>query len=86
MRHARQQTDITATSSCSRPAAKDLTKKRPQTAKKWAKEKSASVLKKQKNMATAVSKLGMKENNPQFEMDSEIIRLRDEIQQEQQMK
>ena len=53
---------------------------------KWAKKKRVSSLKRKGNMATALSKLSIKENNPNVEMDTEIMRLRDEIQQEKQMK
>ena len=59
------------------------------TAKKWAKAESKSkkpgILKK-RNMASTLTKLTIQDRNPQVEMDSEITRLREEIEQEQQMK
>ena len=88
MRHARQQTDITATVSTNK--AWDSSKSKPQaTAKKWTKagvkSKKPGILKK-RNMATALSKLTVQERTPQVEMDDEIKRLREEIEQERQMK
>ena len=84
MRHARQHTDITATAvTRDRPVDK---KNRQETTKQWAKKKRVSSPKRKEKMATALSKLSIKENNPNVEMDSEIMRLRDEIQQEKQMK
>ncbi|CAB4030450.1 Hypothetical predicted protein, partial [Paramuricea clavata] len=85
MRHARQQTDITATA-VSRKACDSI--KNKSKAKKWAKaegkSKKSGILKK-RNMATTLSKLTIRERNPQVEMDSEITRLREEIEQERQM-
>ncbi len=87
MRHARQQTDITAT--VSRQARNSVKNKPKSTAKKWAKAESKSkkpgILKK-RNMASTLTKLTIQDRNPQVEMDSEITRLREEIEQEQQMK
>jgi hypothetical protein len=87
MRHARQQTDITATvSSKARDSGKNKPKER---AKKWAKagskSKKSGILKK-RNMATTQAMLSIQERHPQVEMDSEITRLREEIEQERQMK
>ena len=88
MRHARQQTDITA--AVSTVKARDSSKSKPQAkAKKWTKaevkSKKPGILKK-RNMATALSKINVQERTPQVEMDAEIRRLREEIQQERQMK
>lgn len=83
MRYARQPTDITAI--VPKQVREPVDKKRL-TAKKWVKRKNPTVFKKRDNMATALSKLSMKENNLQVEMDREIKRLRDEIMQEKQMK
>jgi lipopolysaccharide biosynthesis glycosyltransferase len=86
MRHARQQTDITHITTTRK--AWDSIKNKSQ-AKKWAKaegkSKKSGILKK-RNMATTLSKLTIQERNPQVEMDSEITRLREEIEQERQMK
>ena len=85
MRHARQQTDITATAP---RRVWDSVKNKPQKgAKKWAKPKKPGILKK-RNMATTLSnKFAIGQgDNPQVEMDSEITRLREEIEQERQMK
>lgn len=87
MRHARQQTDITAAVSTK---DWDSSKSKPQAkAKKWTKaevkSKKPGILKK-RNMATALSKINVQERTPQVEMDDEIRRLREEIQQERQMK
>ena len=87
MRHARQQTDITAT--VTRKGWDSIKNKPKETAKKWAKAESKSTksgILKKRNMATTLAKLTFHERHPQVEMDSEITRLREEIEQERQMK
>lgn len=88
MRHARQQTDITST--VSKPAWDNSFKNEPKAKTKKAtkangKSKKPGILKK-RNMATALRKLTVQEDNPQVEIDNEITRLREEIEQERQMK
>ena len=91
MRYARQQTDITATTAtvCTGTAVKDKTKPGNTTKKGWGrtelKPKRKGILK-NKNMAMAMSKFAYEESNSKMEVEDEINRLRDEIEQENQMK
>lgn len=89
MRHARQITDITATVSNRKWDSSDKNK-RQTSVKTWAKadakSKKSGILTK-RNMATTLSNnITVQERCPQVEVDSEITRLREEIDQEKQMK